>query len=180
MDGRIYANELKNLPGQYLRPGTLLLTVGREREKELVLAVPQERIDFLRNSSGREIRFKVTGRKGEFSASLERIAPRATVEIPHFALATVAGGPLVVRQRSDRGGDRGSKQTMSTQQVLDQYELVRAHFVVRAGLGAVDGARLLEGERVKAKVFHGEKMSLANLVKEWISTYFLRVQDRLN
>lgn len=163
-DGRVYGGGLQDLQGQYLGKGTLLMTVGREREKELVLAVPQDRIDFFRNSDGKEIRFRVNGRPGESSAVLERVSPRATVEIPHFALATVAGGPLVVRNASGSRAGAGNGLAVSSQQVLEQFELARALFVVKAKLGEEESRRLAEGERVRAKVFDGEKRSLATLL----------------
>ncbi len=171
-DGRVYGGDLENLQGRYVQKGTLLMAIADERKKELLLVVPQEGIEFFRDAKGREISFRVSGWAGRSAAVLQRVSPRATVEIPHFALATVAGGPLVVRNTSEKkGGEPGQGKVVSSQQVMQQYELARAHFVVRAELEEAAGKRLAEGERVRAKVYHSEKRSLAGLLSEKIRRY---------
>jgi len=170
-DGRVYARGLRDMQDQYLAKGTLLMVVGREREKELVLAVPQDRIDYFRDSAGREIRFRVDGRAGESVAVAKRVSPRATVEIPHFSLATVAGGPLVVRNRQDGDNAARTGRLASSQQVLEQFELAQAHFMVKAKLSEKESERLAEGERVRAQVFDQEKLSLAELVWRKLEKY---------
>ncbi|MCF6314620.1 MAG: efflux RND transporter periplasmic adaptor subunit [Verrucomicrobiales bacterium] len=175
-DGRVYGGDLENLQGQYVQQGTLVMTIADEGKKELLLVVPQEGIEFFRDAVGREIVFRVSGRAGRAAAVLQRVSPRATVEIPHFALATVAGGPLVVRNTTEKnGGGPGQGKAVSSQQVMQQYELARAHFVVRAELEGDAGKLLVEGERVRAKVRHAEKRSLIGLFGEKVRRYLQNI-----
>ena len=95
--GRVVARNLHLLDGTYLEAGDEILIVADETNKELVASVGQEEIDMMFPSVGRSIRFRIGARRS-IEGTLVRLEPRASHQLPHWALSSTAGGPLAVRQ----------------------------------------------------------------------------------
>ena len=100
VNGRVVARNLRQRLGTYVKEGAELLAVGDEQSKELVISVGQEEIDTVLPLVGEAACFRIRGRfagRGEF----QRIEPRASTDLPHPALSSAVGGPLVVKQADD-------------------------------------------------------------------------------
>jgi hypothetical protein len=92
---------MEHLPGRYLQAGEEIFTILPDAPPQLVLSARQDAIETLTESGGafRQFRVRFNGRSETLQAQIERIEQRATTAVPHIALASVAGGPLAVRQQ---------------------------------------------------------------------------------
>jgi len=99
--GTVIARDMDSLPGRYLNAGEVIFTILPDEPPQLVLSANQDSILTLEQSGGttREFRVRFNGRSKTMLAKIERIETRATAAVPHISLASVAGGPLAVRQQ---------------------------------------------------------------------------------
>ncbi len=101
VSGTVIARDMDSLPGRYLRAGEVIFTILPDGPPQLVLSANQDSIQTLDQSGGttREFRVRFNGRSESLLAKIERIETRATAAVPHISLASIAGGPLAVRQQ---------------------------------------------------------------------------------
>ena len=101
VSGIVVARGMDHLPGRYLQAGEEVFTILPESPPQLVLSARQDGIETLMESGGatREFRVRFNGRSETLQARIDRIEQRATAAVPHVALASIAGGPLAVRQQ---------------------------------------------------------------------------------
>lgn len=101
VSGTVVARDMDQLPGRYLSAGEVIFTILPDGPPQLVLSAQQDSIETLRQSGGATSQFRVrfNGRGQTVRARIDRIEQRATAAVPHIALASIAGGPLAVRQQ---------------------------------------------------------------------------------
>lgn len=163
-DGVVQCRQIASLEGTWIEPGRLLMSVGTDEMKEIVILSEQRDLPAFKaaQAAGREVRFYPRGRLSTHEARLREVVPRATLEPSHFALITPAGGPLAVRKRS-AGSDQANG--------ISQYELTRPYFEIKADLGnglPGDLASLADGEPGKVTTGESETQSLAGLTWDYL------------
>ncbi|MEZ6055631.1 MAG: HlyD family efflux transporter periplasmic adaptor subunit [Planctomycetaceae bacterium] len=126
VSGVVLDHDLNDLQGAYVSTGRLLVRLGGAAEIEALALVPQFQEEFFRAHIQQRVVFHVDGTGTAWHDSeLLDVAPRATREIPHVALAAHTGGSLAVRINND--DDDPSHATA-------RYELVDPHFLARVRL----------------------------------------------
>lgn len=98
--GLVIASQLRNDVGKYVTPGTELLSIGCEEQKEAIALVAQNQARHISKSIGQKADLRIWGQSKLKPASFESIVPRTRDDLPHFAFAGVYGGPLNVVQRN--------------------------------------------------------------------------------
>ncbi|PHS11805.1 MAG: hypothetical protein COA78_08940 [Blastopirellula sp.] len=93
--GKIIARNLEQKIGTYLQQGDAILAIGNEQSKELLVSIGQEEIEKVLPQIGQLTNFRVSGTAMQ-SGKLDRIDPRASVNLPHPAMSTANGGPLSI------------------------------------------------------------------------------------
>ncbi len=174
--GFVRIRDPRSLEGRFLQQGEVLCSVTPSDEKEILLSIQQEDIDIIRShvraglrSAGDDpasqaatigVKCLLRGHPGIFEGVIggpEKIEARATRALPHPALSSQSGGPLIIRSASVPQGDAGSA-SLGEDEVdeLTHYsglgsqaaavELVKPRFAARATIPAEFGADLNEGE----------------------------------
>lgn len=186
-DGIIHGDSLADFPGRFLHAGDRVLMVIPPGPPEFLISASQEAAETLLRFPDSEVTVRLRGRPGEWHAHLHRVETRATTALPHPALASTAGGPLIVRRtagsdsererglaiettaRSEQahfaGADRREAQSQSSD------ELVDPRFYARATVSAT-GDYPLEGEWGYARFASavGERLGphLWRSLQDWI------------
>ncbi len=145
LDGQVIAHTLPQRLGCYVQVGDELLTIGVESRKELVLAVSHDDFDEVLPRVGQTVVLRI-GSRPRIRARLAHMDPRATLELPHPALAATAGGPLAVEgtgASTAREGEQGATAS-----------LCAPRFRATIELPAAAAATLFAGERGWAKLGH--------------------------
>jgi hypothetical protein len=132
--GTIFAPRMTELLGRHLKRGDALCALGSPLKKEVVVAIPQDRWPEFADSQTKSVVISAPGHYA-LQGTIERIDPRASTEPCDWALATMNGGPLAVRQ---------SKQ----EDVANEWQLLTPHFSATIAL-ADDGAELFAGQRCR-------------------------------
>ncbi|MDF1814814.1 MAG: efflux RND transporter periplasmic adaptor subunit [Verrucomicrobiales bacterium] len=158
-DGVVYGNDLANLVGTYVDKGKLICTVGSPEAKQLIVAIPEEKSDALLESVGASATFRARGRIATTPSILQRINATASIQIPHFSLATPAGGPLVSRRIP---GSTNAPQDHSD--LTGRFELTKPHFEARAHLDPASSSNLEVGEVGYLKIHKSEPIALAQIL----------------
>ncbi|HQW29874.1 MAG TPA: biotin/lipoyl-binding protein [Verrucomicrobiales bacterium] len=143
--GTIDGRHLDLLLDTWIEPGRLLLSVAGENQKELViLAAAEDRESFEEaRQANRPVTFQPRGRWQIWQAALKSTVPRASLEVPHFALIAPGQGPLPVKRRGG-GGQPSNKDEVANREA--SYELTRPRFEIRADLAEEADLVLRDGE----------------------------------
>ncbi len=170
-DGLVVAPDLDSLKGTFLRRGMEILWIISPGQKHLVGAAAQDDIDSLRGLVGRPLTVDMRAAgAGTFMALLERVAPAATMELPHPALAALYGGPLDVRQQAVAGTGKTFEQRY-------HIELFRPVFRIDLALPATVVGRLREGQRAWIHA-PGERITPGQVLGDWWRSWLKRKQQR--
>ncbi len=168
-DGMVIAPDIETLESTFLGRGTEILWIISAGQKHLVAAAAQDDIDTLRTLVGRPLSVDMRDvGAGAFSAVLSRVAPRATMELPHPALAALYGGPLDVRQEAVASGGRTLEQRY-------RIQLFRPVFILELALPKEVTGRLREGQRARLLV-RGQRMTPARLLNDWWRAWLKKKQ----
>lgn len=143
VDGAVIARRIDELSGRYLRAGEEILGVGVLPASELKVSVAQGDVAHFRGQVGKPLQVKIVGRSGKAAAVLESVEPRAGREIPHAALASLAGGPLAVVRRREAASPRSLNSH-------DDFELLAPVFIATARLTDGPGG-LAAGETARVR-----------------------------
>lgn len=96
--GIVIAEDLSNLPGQFMSSGDSICLIGNASEKNVRIVVSQENVEPILDHVGQIISVRFRGAAGEsVSGILREVEPRASTQLVHPALAAAVGGPLAVR-----------------------------------------------------------------------------------
>lgn len=169
--GIVQSRELASLQGTWIEPGRLLMTIGSEDLKEVLILASQEdweTFDSARNS-GRPVAFLPRGRWATAPALLRAAASSATTRPSHFALITPGGGPLSVRDQGDAAGDRSDG--------LARFALSSPRFELRAEIAAPAAADLLSGEPGWVVATAGAPETLATIGARTLRRQFDRLWE---
>lgn len=96
VDGLVIARNLSEQLGTFLKEGAEILSVGDPLRKELLVSAGQEDVETIATHVGASVRFRICGQLG--GGVLQRLAPRASLELLHPAMSALAGGPLAVTE----------------------------------------------------------------------------------
>ena len=95
-EGRFLIADDQDLPGRFLRRGDLIGYLLGDDEPVVRVVVPQTEADLVRRRT-RKIEVRLAERTGQaLPATIMREVPAALAELPHLALATSGGGPVVL------------------------------------------------------------------------------------
>lgn len=192
--GSVYGRRLDSLPGCYLDPGKEVFTVIPDAASRVVISLLQKDVPVLLKNESRELTLRLRGHGAPLRARVERLESRATTAVPHPALSSTTGGPLVVRARPQMSSARetglaheaggpasrlahfsGLGESSSTM----SQELAQPRFAAYAVLlpGAPGQASSFrEGEWGFAKLTHVDETRLVTWLAGKISLY---IQERL-
>ena len=95
IDGKVVRRGLANQIGSFVNEGSLLLSIGREQEKEVVVSVSQDDFDRVVDHVGSNVPIHLGGfawQEGLFA----KLEPRASTALSAECLAANEGGPLAV------------------------------------------------------------------------------------
>ena len=95
--GRVVAKKLASMKGSYLEKGDVVLLISDEEVKEVIVSLPITEIHSARNLLGVTIPIEVGSRR-KILATINQVAPRATMQVSHSCLIVPNGGPIAVRQ----------------------------------------------------------------------------------
>ncbi len=138
--GRVIGRGLETLQGQYLPLGAAVMSVGDEGHKQIQVSVAQADFDFFLQQLGCWPHVRIKGRSRSLdTAQLSKINPRASLGLPHAALATPNGGPLTVRQ------SLGSTAS-------DTWELAEPRFLATITLPECEAQQLRAGELARVRL----------------------------
>ncbi|MEM1070774.1 MAG: efflux RND transporter periplasmic adaptor subunit [Planctomycetota bacterium] len=93
--GTVSARRLETKLGTYVTEGEELMVLATAADKELIALVPQCQVDEVRELAGTNVQIR-TPDFGLLNGRLERIEPRASVELTETSLAATEGGNLPV------------------------------------------------------------------------------------
>ncbi len=106
ISGIVFVKRPETLPGRFLRQGTEILTVMPESRPEVVISAKQRAVNALSTGANVDLKVRLKSRPMALDANLKRVESKATVALPHPALASTSGGPLAVRQRAEAESER--------------------------------------------------------------------------
>ena len=174
--GYVYGRRLESLPGQYLEPGKEVFTVVPNRALRVVLSALQQDVESLLKNKSRELTVRLRGHGKPLHAQLERIESRATTAVPHPALASSVGGPLMVRARPQLSSAREAGLAHETGGAAAQL----AHFAhLGEGAGALNHELTQSRFAAYAILEPGESNSLGELREgEWGFAKLARVDEK--
>jgi putative peptide zinc metalloprotease protein len=162
--GQVVARDLDSLVGRYLAKGDVVAIVGDPRAKELIVAVPDYDAEAVLHHETKSVSVRAGDSvTGAFQARLASVEPRATMQPPHEALSSSAGGPLAVRSRDD--GDDSDQDD----------ELVQGCFKARVALTAEQSESLHAGQFAIVR-FTADEQSVAERLFSSLSRF---VDERL-
>jgi putative peptide zinc metalloprotease protein len=169
--GRVIGRDLDILVGTYVEPGTMLMAIGVEENKEIRLSISEERIETFQKSVGRYPHLRIRGRSEPVrQGRLEKIGPRASAKVEHPALGAPAGGPLAVRQVARNQAEPRDDADLETEFVSPRFTgVVQLPLDVSLSLraGELARARLMDrndtvGRRVFETISHWVRQKLGN------------------
>lgn len=138
--GRVVARNLRQMPGQFVEPGDLLMTIGGDSQKEIQVSVAAEDVDSTDALLGRKISVEI-GSCRSVAATIKRVTPRASSRVSHQSLIAPNGGPIPVK---------GNTETNANDET--PYEFCEARFHVVAELSDETAAQFFAGENGYAKL----------------------------
>lgn len=96
--GVVIADDLTNLPGQFLAPGQPVCIIGNTAQKNVRVVISQDQVEPVLERTGTSVDVIFRGAASEHvRGTLSDIEPRASTQLVHPALAAIAGGPLAVQ-----------------------------------------------------------------------------------
>ncbi|MEQ8786462.1 MAG: biotin/lipoyl-binding protein [Pirellulaceae bacterium] len=140
--GVVVSRNLDMRLGSYVEKGDEILALGDEQLKELKVCVRQDDVDCFIAGLQSPLCVRTPGVETT-QAVLARLAPRAALRPPHFALCATFGGPLAVRPTPP--GER-------TDDPADQFELVEPSFEGDVVLGREQSVRFRAGQRASVSL----------------------------
>ncbi|MGB7346664.1 MAG: efflux RND transporter periplasmic adaptor subunit [Pirellulaceae bacterium] len=137
--GQVLVNDVNQLLGKHVTPGTELLAVGDPDHKEAIALVSQDDARFLEGIAGQNVQLKVWGESKELVGRIREVTPRVRSDLPHFSFAGMYGGPLTVVDRSQY---TDARETPDTSQLI----LLQPRYAMRIDLDQDIAAQLRAGQ----------------------------------
>ena len=177
--GIVRGRGLDDLAGRHLNTGEDICTILPKTGRELLISVRQKDGGAMTSALGSSVEFIGKGGKEVVPATLLRIESRATLALPHGALASANGGPLAVRAatgasdrrihelqlaKSQAGGDGELGHFSGLSGGANRFELVDARFAAVAELDPTLATGLREGQWGYIRLMTGTRKRLG----EWL------------
>ncbi len=189
--GKIFGERLDSLVGRYIQPGSSIMAVVPETAPRILISVKQENADSLEGKNGEPVVLRLWGHEKPIQATLQRAEMQGTTAVPHPALASTGGGPLLVRNRARMDSERdqglayqrgGMSEELShfagigeDRARAAQQELTKTHFAAYAILDTPDIAeQLSEGEWGYVKLANVKERRLGVWLFESLAIYVNR------
>ena len=119
--GRVTLSELQDRMGTYVPAGDHIMSIGSSENKRIQALVPQQFLEPFRSHTGQPLSLHIWGfGTRHLEAKLELVHPRASSDLIHPALSSMAGGPLSVRVKSPELGESANDD--------DAWQLTEPHF----------------------------------------------------
>ena len=170
IDGMVVRRGLANQIGSFVDEGSLLVSIGREQEKEVVVSVSHNDFDRVVDRVGSHVDVHLGGFTW-LAGTLAKLEPRASTTLSAECLAANEGGPLAVESIPSDPNDRES---------IPAVQLVTPRF---RGVVAIspDAAEALPcGQRVQMKVRNGtDRLGdwLFSSARSWIESKLKRADS---
>ena len=131
--GRVIARRLRSTFGKYLEPGTPIVEVANDQEKEIQLSIAQTDVTAYREAVNEEVHIYLSG-VDNFDGQLLRVEPRALRKPKHESFCVPNGGPVsvIVASTSEEEGTT--------------YEYVRPRFLAHVSLPDALTTKLRAGQ----------------------------------
>ncbi len=165
--GHVMGQDLAMMEGQYLTIGSIVMSVGDERRKQVRLSVAQQDVDFFLRQVGSQPNVRIKGHaRSVCDARLTRVNPRAVRQLPDAALAVPNGGPLPVQAAA---GDPA---------LVDGWQLTEPRFLALVHLPEHEASRLRAGELARVRL-RGTAPSIAVRFLDWVQNWMhYKLQSR--
>ncbi len=164
INGLVVANNLGQRQGTFVKSGDILLVIGNDNYKEVILSIAAEDASAINGWQEQSVQIHLGSRR-RFLASVKRVNPKAVDSLPHPSLSVINGGPLALREQSD---DQG------------QPRLAGPRFTARGKLNAPIAAQLLAGETGVGILYRSDQ-SLGQWIWEsgrrWLERQVAATQD---
>lgn len=160
VNGRVLARDLHLMKGTYIKKGAIVLLIGDEENKEVVLSIGEQDANTTGNLVGMPIPIQIGSRR-RIMAQIKRIEPKASVDIRNESLISPNGGPLVVQQSSQ-----------AEQEGETPFELCEPRFHAIASIDQATSRQLRCGQRGTALLGSNAPTIgkwLYRSTKEWIA-----------
>ncbi|MCA9151378.1 MAG: hypothetical protein KDA92_18830, partial [Planctomycetales bacterium] len=142
VNGRVIGRDFDSLYQRFLHEGDLLMSIGREDRKAIVVTVAQRDADFFLQQIGKSPNVRIKGRPTKIcGAVLKEMNPRATKQLSHASLAAPNGGPLAVEFVANH--DESARES---------FELLEPHFEAIVTLPAGVANQVRAGELAKVRL----------------------------
>ncbi len=157
--GRVVARNLKLKLGTYVERGDIVVTIGDENNKELILSIGEKEAQSFGKLVGTQVPVQI-GSQRRLHARIKRVEPQASVSIRNESLITPHGGNLAVQQNSSAESEQDSR-----------FELIAPRFHAVASIDKDISKRLFCGQR-GAVVLKSSSPTIGKWlyqsVKDWI------------
>jgi putative peptide zinc metalloprotease protein len=173
--GTIVSRRPESLVGRYLSEGSEVVLLGDEGEKEIRLSVDQDDVDAFYCQFGKPV--TVRAGKQLITNTLSHIAPRASLEPLHPAIAATRGGPLPVRSKSKESQDKKDESKE------ESFELLSPQFTAEVKLSPQQSVELAAGQRAQVSFTpQGQSIGdfLFNRFQRWCRDKIRRVRNASN
>lgn len=159
VSGKIIRRSLDQLLDVYLPEGELMLSIGNENSKEVIVSIDQSLFDSVAPHVGQPVHIR-TGSHARVTGQLVRVEPRATSRLIHPALSASEGGPLEVVPSAERGSSQD-----------DDYELAEPCFRAVVSVPADCATTMFSGQRTNVMIgYRGESIGVTfyRTIGDWI------------
>ncbi len=100
--GTVLARDLGTLQGQYMEPGTEILSIGNPGDMHAIGLAEQTDVDWILENPDADVELQLWGRYESdlIPGKISKVNPRARDDLPNEAFAATSGGPLAVVPRN--------------------------------------------------------------------------------
>ena len=164
--GRVVALHLEQMIGRYITKGEIVLSIGNDNNKEIVISIAPGDVRSSEELIGKTVPIEIGSRRKRL-ARIERIAPRASTQVGHPCLIAANGGPIAVKENEDF-----DKETDGS---AERYKYCDPRFHAIAKLDA-SAAQILQSGETGFAVLNSNNQTLG---KWLVSSTYNWLQDQL-
>lgn len=160
VSGVVHGEDLSNLPGSYLAPGSEILTIALPGRFRIVMAISAAQEPVARENTGRKAAFRLAGSGRSGQGVLTLVEPRAGLLPPHWTLSAQWGGPLAIDRAAapERASTAGGRR--------DEARLASPVFKGVLAIEEADREGLMDGQRAKVYLAASEPVTAWRLIRK--------------
>ncbi|MBL8829130.1 MAG: efflux RND transporter periplasmic adaptor subunit [Planctomycetaceae bacterium] len=153
--GTIVTRDLMTLVGRYVRQGDVLVAIGDDEQKELIVSVAAEdEAEYVARQDQSVDAYRAMSLDRTAVGRLTQLEPRARYELPHEALGANSGGPIVVRSVA--------RDSIHSEEI--SFKSLEPRLIAKVSLDRATSRSVRAGERVSV-AFYAVEQSWA---RRWI------------